>query len=122
MARNWHPASLNKIRKCLDSDRAISSKTRCLAVWFTMPGKTQYSTALRIIVLFDFAVGCLNSLGPETKKILPYNNFLYYSQHNENLIKKNSHNAKIFTEKFIACIKLLGYKYQLMLPSHISTH
>lgn len=64
MARNWHPASLNRMRKCLDSERAISSKTRCLAVWFTMPGKTQYSTALRIMVLFDLAVGCLNNLGP----------------------------------------------------------
>lgn len=74
MARNWHPASLNRMRKCLDSERAISSKTRCLAVWFTMPGKTQYSTALRIMVLFDLAVGCLNNLGPGAKETLIYYN------------------------------------------------
>lgn len=37
-----------------------------------MPGKTQYSTALRIMVLFDLAVGCLNNLGPGAKEALIY--------------------------------------------------
>lgn len=63
-ARNWQPASRNSTRKCFASDRAIFSSTFCLASRFTAPGKTQYSTAFRMMPRFDLVAGCLYSLGP----------------------------------------------------------
>ncbi len=60
----WHFWSLKSSKKCGQSHRSMTSSTLSRVSRFTTPGKTTYSTALRMMVRLDLEAGSRYSRVP----------------------------------------------------------